>query len=145
MRASKGRVHFPAAPAVQPGHRRIRARRRARRRRSTPPLPRRAAPRRPVPDRRLTPPVFHHPRIIPVRRTTGPGPVRSGHPPVRHRNSSADPAPRDHRSYHPVPVIRIFPRMASHSADHSTVYHLEVRSDQEDILWVDLWDPDTRR
>lgn len=75
----------------------------------------------------------------------GPGPVRSGHLPVRHHNSSADPAPRDHRLYHLVPVIRIFPRTANRSADHNTVYHLEARLDQEDILWLDLWDLDTRR
>lgn len=64
---------------------------------------------------------------------------------MRHRNSLADPAPRDHRLYHLVPVIRISPRMVSRSADHSTVYRLEVLLDQEDILWLDLWDLDIQR
>lgn len=144
MRASKDQVHFLAALVVQPGHRRIKAHRPVRRHHSTPPPPHRVVLRRPVLDLRLIPPVFRHPRIIPVRRTMGPGPVRSGHLPVRHRNSSADPAPRDHRLYL-VPVILIFRLTVNRSADHNMVYHLEARSDQEDILWLDLWDLDTRR
>lgn len=139
MRASKDRVRFPAVPAVRPVHRRTKAHRLVRRRRNTPPPPRRAAPRLPVPDRRPIPPVFRHPRITPDRRTTGPGPARSVRPLARRRNSSVDPALRDHRSYHRVPVIRTSPRTDNRLEDRNTAYHLEVHSDREVILWRDPW------
>ncbi|XP_029165109.1 proline-rich proteoglycan 2-like [Nylanderia fulva] len=114
-------------------------------RRNTPLPRRRAVPRPPVPDRRQIPPGSRRPRITPVRRTTGPGPVRSVRRPARPRNSSVDPVPRGRRLYHRVPVIHTFPRMVNRSEDRSTVYHLEVPLDREATLWRDPWVQDIRR
>lgn len=74
-----------------------------------------------------------------------PVPARSDRHPVRRRSSSVDLAPRDRRSYHPVPVIRIFHRTASRSVDRSTEYRPAARSAPEDIPWLDLWVPDIPR
>lgn len=133
MLVFKDQVRFLVEPEVQRVRHRIKVHHLVQQHLSIQRLQHQVVRQRLVLDHNQTPPDFHLHLTIPGHPTMGPDLVHLVHPLEDRLSSSVDLVPPVHLSYLQEVAILIFLHLVNPLVDHSTVYHLEVPSDLEDI------------